>query len=129
MIMIMNRVYIKSYECSVDALAVRLAAMNGVRLPALLWIRNLKSGVGELVLVALVQSLLHHLSSMRLVLLYPRITNHSYIVVHIKMEEGSALASRLVDDEVVEGGRVREDQVVVVEQALRIRVRNASALG
>lgn len=54
-------------------------------------------------LIALIVASLHHLPSMRLVLLDTCIGQQTDVVVHIKVEEWPRLSSRLVHDKVVEG--------------------------
>jgi hypothetical protein len=61
---------------------------------------------------------LHHLSRMTLVLFPRRIADEPDVIVHVEVEQGSRLAARLVDDKVVEGVRVRDDQVFLCSSAL-----------
>jgi hypothetical protein len=45
--------------------------------------------------------------------LHACISQHAYVVLHTKVKQGARLASRLVDDEVVEGQVVRQDQILL----------------
>jgi hypothetical protein len=54
------------------------------------------------VFIPLVVASLYNLARMRLVLFPRRVRKETHVVVHIKIEQGSRLSPRLVDDKVVE---------------------------
>ena len=55
-----------------------------------------------------------HLARVRLVLFDARVARDAHVVVHAKVEERAALAARLVEDELVKGVVVRQDEVLLV---------------
>ena len=57
---------------------------------------------GEYMLVSVVPASLDHFPSVRLVLLDRRIGQKTDVVVNVEVEQGTRLATGLVDDEVVE---------------------------
>lgn len=61
------------------------------------------------------------LAGVRLVLLDSRVERaESHIIMHVEAEERARLAARTLDDQLVEGGRVRQDQVLLdVHQVAR----------
>ena len=62
---------------------------------------DLPSGRWEDVLVALIPATLNNLPCMRLVFLFCSVSEQPYIIVNVEVEQGSRLAARLVDYEVV----------------------------
>ena len=62
---------------------------------------NLPSGRWEDVLVALIPTTFYNLPRMGLVFLFCSVSEQPYIIVNVKVEQGSRLAARLVDYEVV----------------------------
>jgi len=88
-------------------------ALDRVLSVCFLGVIDLESRQGEDVLVALVIRSLHHLSCVGLVLFHIGIVGQTDILVHIKTEEWSRLSTGLVDNKVVEGVMVRDDQILL----------------
>src|ERR1700677_1852201 len=62
---------------------------------------NLPSGRWEDVLVALIPTTFYDLPCMGLVFLFCSVSEHSHVIVNVKVEQGPRLAARLVDYKVV----------------------------
>jgi hypothetical protein len=58
---------------------------------------------------------LDDLAGVRLVLLDARVGRDAHVVVHRKVEQRAALAARLVEDQLVKGKVVRQDEVLLVQ--------------
>lgn len=72
---------------------------------------NLPSRCGKDVFVAVVPTSLHDFSGVRLVLFLSSIRQQTNVVVHVKVEERTRFTASFVDDEVVEGVSLRNEQV------------------
>ena len=90
----------------------RLLVRHRVLVPLLLGVVRLPATRGEDVLVSLVPTAQADLTRVRFVLLNFRVVYDADIVVHVKVEQRSALAPRFGHDEVVERVMVRDDQVL-----------------
>lgn len=92
----------------VNRVALTISAITGaplgnvIHLPTIVW---------EHVFVPLEPLALDDFAGVTLLLFDPRIADHADVVVHVKVEKWAGLASGLVDDELVEGVVVRDDQV------------------
>lgn len=89
--------YLLSVSCNVEPLRIT----------------HLPSGCGEYVLISLIVTPFHNLSGMRFVLLLGGIRKQAHVLVRVKVEEGTGLAPRLVDDKVVERVVVGNNEILL----------------
>lgn len=68
---------------------------------------------GKDVFITIIPAPLDDLAGMRFVFLHCCIGQHPHVVMNVKVEERARLASRLIDDKVVEAVVMRDDEVLL----------------
>ena len=106
--------YLSSYDRGVTTSASALSPLLDFvrRCPLDLRVEDLPPRARENVLIPVVPAPAHDLARVTLVLFNSCITHQTNVIMNIEMEKWARLSSRLGDDQIVEGVRVRNNQVL-----------------